>query len=79
MAERRDSTLILAQIDYPTLILVGAEDTLTPLAEGLRAGIRGARLRVLDGAGHLSNLEAPHEFNAALIEFIESLRHAGIS
>ena len=75
MAERRDSTYILAAIDSPTLILAGAEDTLTTVAEaeGFRAGIRGSRLRVLEGAGHLSNLEAPHDFNAALIEFIESL------
>ena len=75
MAARRDSTYILPAIDFPTLILVGAEDQLTPVveAEGMRDGIHGARLQVIDGAGHLSNLERPHEFNAALIEFIESL------
>ncbi len=50
-----------------------AEDTLTPVAEAesLRNGIRGARLRVIAGAGHLSNMESPEEFNTALIEFIE--------
>lgn len=75
MAARRDSTYILTAIDFPTLILVGAEDQLTPVAEaeGMRDGIHGARLQVIDGAGHLSNLERPHEFNAALIEFIASL------
>jgi pimeloyl-ACP methyl ester carboxylesterase len=35
-------------------------------------GIRGARLRIIDDAGHLSNLEQPEEFNAALIDFIAS-------
>ncbi|HKQ06997.1 MAG TPA: alpha/beta fold hydrolase [Blastocatellia bacterium] len=75
MAARRDSTYILAAIDFPTLIVVGAEDGLTPVAEAeaLRDGIRGARLQIIDGAGHLSNLERPQEFNAALIEFIDSL------
>jgi pimeloyl-ACP methyl ester carboxylesterase len=72
MAERRDSTYILAGIDFPTLIIVGAEDTLTPVseAESLRDGIRGARLEVIDGAGHLSNLEQPEKFNSVLIDFI---------
>lgn len=75
MAERRDATYILAAIDFPTLILVGSEDSLTPVAEAeaLRDGIPGTRLKVIEGAGHLSNLENPHEFNAALIEFINSL------
>ena len=75
MAARRDSTYILAAIDFPTLIVVGAEDGLTPVAEAeaLRDGIRGGRLQIIEGAGHLSNLERPHEFNAALIEFVDSL------
>jgi pimeloyl-ACP methyl ester carboxylesterase len=73
MAERRDSTYILPGLDSPVLIIVGSEDTLTPVAEAesLRNGIRGARLRVIAGAGHLSNMERPEEFNTALIEFIE--------
>lgn len=76
MAARRDSTYLLPAIAFPTLILVGAEDQLTPVAEAesLRDGIRGARLHVIEGAGHLSNIERPHEFNAVLIEFVESLQ-----
>ena len=75
MAVRRDSTYILAAIDFPALVIVGAEDQLTPVAEAesLRDGIRGARLHVIEGAGHLSNVERPAEFNAALAAFIESL------
>lgn len=75
MAQRRDSTDILADIDIPVLILAGSEDTLTPVAEAetLCAGTRGAHLRVIEGAGHLSNIERPEDFNAALIEFITSL------
>jgi pimeloyl-ACP methyl ester carboxylesterase len=74
MAERRDSTNMLSVIDIPALIVVGSEDTLTPVAEAERmcGGIRGAHLRTIDNAGHLSNLEQPEEFNAALIDFIAS-------
>lgn len=75
MSERRDSTHILPGMDFPVLVIVGSEDTLTPVAEAesLRNGIRGARLRVIERAGHLSNMERPEEFNTALIEFIEEI------
>ena len=66
---------MLASIQVPTLVMVGSEDGLTPptMAEQLRAGIRGARLEVLPGAGHLSNLEQPEVFNRALRSFLGSL------
>jgi pimeloyl-ACP methyl ester carboxylesterase len=75
MAARRDSTYILPGIDFPVLIIAGAEDELTPPgeAENLRSGIPHARFRVIEGAGHLSNLEQPDKFNAELIEFIDAL------
>jgi 3-oxoadipate enol-lactonase len=76
MAQRRDSTYILPGIDLPVLIIVGSEDTLTPVAEAesLCNGIRGNRLCVIKDAGHLSNIERPKEFNAALTEFIASVK-----
>lgn len=76
MAERRDSTYILAGIDFPVLIVVGSEDTLTPVAEAesLRNGIPGARLCVIESAGHLSNVERPDAFNTALAQFVEPLK-----
>jgi 3-oxoadipate enol-lactonase len=76
MASRRDSTYILAGVDFPVLIVVGSEDTLTPVAEAesLRNGIAGARLCVIESAGHLSNLERPEAFNAALARFVEPLK-----
>lgn len=74
MAGRRDSINMLSVIDVPALIIVGSEDTLTPVAEAelMWGSIRAARLRTIDSAGHLSNLEQPEEFNAALIDFIAS-------
>lgn len=75
MAVRRDSTYILAGVDFPVLIMVGSEDTLTPIveAESLRNGIAGARLCLVEDAGHLSNIERPEEFNRILTEFIKPM------
>lgn len=76
MAQRHDSTGVLPDIACPALVIVGSEDTLTPVTEAksLRNGIRGASLRLIDGAGHLSNMEQPEEFNSALTEFLDSLK-----
>lgn len=75
MAERPDSNDLLEQVKVPVLILVGSEDTLTPPneAEAMKRLTAGASLRVIEGAGHLSNLERPEEFNAALLEFLNAL------
>lgn len=76
MAERRDSTSLLSAMNFPVLVVVGAEDTLTPVSEAETLGnaIVGARLRIIDGAGHLSNIERPEEFNKALIGFLKKLK-----
>lgn len=70
MAERVDSTGDLAGIDVPTLVITSdgdrliAPDLTTPMAEQ----IPGARLEVLPGVGHLSNVEAPDRFTTLLRE-----------
>ena len=68
MAERPDSRPVLGEIDVPTTILVGSADALTPppMSEAMAQAIRGSDLVVLDGAGHLSNLEEPDGFTTAL-------------
>jgi pimeloyl-ACP methyl ester carboxylesterase len=73
MAARPDSTELLATITVPTLVLVGSQDALTPPEEARRMAdtIPGARLQVLDGAGHLSNLERWEAFNAAVAGFVD--------
>lgn len=65
---RAGSLELLASIDCPTLVLCGRQDALTPLArhEEIAAGIKGARLEVVENCGHLSTLERPVEVNAAL-------------
>jgi 3-oxoadipate enol-lactonase len=76
LRDRPDAGPWLGSIGVPTLVLVGRDDALTPpaLAEPLAKGIPGARLVVLEGAGHLSNLERPEAFNAAVREFLVSLK-----
>lgn len=72
LSARADSTTTLREIRVPTLVVVGVEDALTPVAEAeaLQRGIDGARLAVIPKAGHLSNLENPEGFNEALIGFL---------
>ncbi len=69
---RPDSTALLHTIHVPTLIVVGDEDTLTPpaAAEEMHQGIAGSELVRIPQAGHLSNLEQPELFNAALAAFL---------
>jgi pimeloyl-ACP methyl ester carboxylesterase len=75
MAERPDSGATLATIDVPTLILVGEEDTLTPVgdAEFLHAHIAASRMSVLPRAGHYSPLENAEACSAAIREFLDGL------
>lgn len=76
MALRRDQTDWLAQVAVPTLIVVGSEDAITPpaSAEAMRAQIKDARLVVVEGAGHASNIERPAEFTRALGDFLGNLQ-----
>jgi pimeloyl-ACP methyl ester carboxylesterase len=69
---RIDSRPGLAAIAVPTLVICGAEDTLTPpaLAEEMAQGIPGAELLIVPGAGHLAPLERPEAVNRALIEWL---------
>jgi pimeloyl-ACP methyl ester carboxylesterase len=72
LAARADSTPTLREIRVPTLVVVGEEDTITPLAEAeiLRRGIANSRLAVVPRAGHLSNMENPAEFSRAVSAFL---------
>lgn len=75
MAARPDSTELLPTIDVPTLLIGGSEDRVTPPSdlEFLASAIPDARLKIIEGAGHIPNLEAPTEFNLALTHFLEAL------
>ena len=62
----------LAAIRAPTLVLAGSEDPVTPPAQGeaIAHRIAEARLSVLEGAGHLANLEEPEAFNRLLLDHL---------
>ena len=70
---RGDARPVLTTISAPTLVVVGAEDAITPPEEArqIAAGV-GARARYLEipGCGHLSTLEAPEIVTAALLEWL---------
>jgi len=76
MAARPDSTPTLSSIDVPTMILVGGEDNLTPVADAsvMQRAISGSRLEVVPRAGHYAVFEQ-HELAGKLIrEFLDRLR-----
>jgi pimeloyl-ACP methyl ester carboxylesterase len=75
MRERPDSTPLLGEIKVPTLVIGGEEDAISsPEVMGAMARkIPDSRHITLPRAGHLSNLEAPEGFNAALKEFLKEL------
>ena len=75
LAERSETCSGLNEITIPTLILCGREDEVTPLAQSefMHATIKGSILHVIDNAGHVSNLEQPHEFNKHLLDFLMAL------
>jgi pimeloyl-ACP methyl ester carboxylesterase len=64
-----------ANIKCPTLILVGDQDGVTPLANAraIAAAVPGSRVRIVPGTAHLTMLERPELFNVALIEFLAGL------
>jgi YbgC/YbaW family acyl-CoA thioester hydrolase len=69
MRDRPDSTDLLPELrGFPTLVVVGAEDVLTPPreAEGMAKAIPGAKLAIIPNAGHLAPLEQPEVFNQHL-------------
>ncbi len=73
MALRSDARDILARFGGPVLVVVGTDDVLTPppKARAMADLVPGAELVEIPGAGHLSNLEQPVAFNAALVRFLD--------
>jgi len=74
MAARPDSTEMLAIVDRPALVLVGSEDRLSTPEEtrGWQERMPNSQLAIIQGAGHLSNIEQPEAFNSALADFIKT-------
>lgn len=73
MAVRRDYSEDLPKLTAPTLIIVGREDSIRPIADAefMHRGIRDSRLEVIEDAAHLTNIERPEVFNKTLLTFLE--------
>lgn len=69
LADQRERA---AEIGVPTLVVCGAKDKVTPpeLSRQLVELVPGGRYEEMAGAGHLSNLEKPEQFNRIVEEFI---------
>jgi 3-oxoadipate enol-lactonase len=74
---RHRVSLDYASVSVPVLVIVGNEDGIMPPrgSRHLARAIPGAQLVILDGAGHLVNLEQPAEFNRAILDFL-ARRHS---
>ncbi len=75
MKRRPDATTELAGIGVPALVVVGEHDRPSPpsVARGVADALPDARLVVVPGAGHLSNLENPEAFDGAVESFLSGL------
>ncbi|MDH4563961.1 alpha/beta fold hydrolase [Pseudomonas sp. BN411] len=70
--KRDDSLPMLGDIQVPTLIVVGADDQLTPVSEAwlMHERITGSRLEILEHCGHLPPLEEPELTTILLREWL---------
>ncbi len=75
LGDRPDMSEPMRHVRAPTLLVVGADDQLTPpeCLEAAEKIIPDARLLIVPRAGHLTPLEAPEVFNAAVREFLGEL------
>ena len=65
----------LDKITCPTLLLVGDQDPVTPLAlqRQIASAIKNSRIRIVPNTAHLTMLESPEAFNAILLEFLATV------
>lgn len=72
MARRPDVRPLLHRIKCPTLVVVGSHDVISPVDEmrEIADGIPGSQFVEIAGGGHMSSLEKPEEFNAAVLKFM---------
>ena len=75
MRDRPDQSPNLSSISIPTLIIVGENDSITPLsaAQSMQKRIPNADLTVILGAGHFSPMEQPAQVSRAIDQFLHGL------
>lgn len=69
---RPDAAAVLPTITCPTLVLVGSEDRWSPVDQhrAIADAVPHARLRVVEGAGHMAPAEQPAAFNSILCDWL---------
>ena len=79
MLGRPDSIAELTEVQVPTLVMCGAEDRVTPIAdhEAIAARIDGARFETIADCGHLSTIEQPRAVNGVLVPWLAATASAG--
>ena len=72
---RRDNRAFLETISCPTMVIVGADDVVTPVkvAREMTDGIRGSTLEIVEDCGHLATLERPDQVNALMRSFFQAM------
>jgi len=75
MAERPDSVPTLQTVNVPSLIVVGDEDILSPVADAelMRQNISGAQMKVVPRGGHYAVFEQPEAVGTVLRQFLDSV------
>lgn len=68
----------LGEIDCPVLVICGEEDRMTPMryAQYLADHIKGARIEIIQGAGHMVMLEKPQEVRNCMLGFLRTISDA---
>lgn len=75
ISQRSETCSVLDKIEVPTLIICGRDDQVTPLtqSEAMHSQIEDSVLRIIENAGHVSNLEQTEDFNTQVIDFLAML------
>ncbi len=75
VAKAMDLEDVARNLRLPTLILCGTADVLTPVASSQRLAdlIPGARIHLVEGAGHMLPLESPEPVDREILAFVESV------
>lgn len=77
MARRRDQSDLLPELTLPVLIVVGAEDVITPpsVALAMQSHMPHAMVAQIVSAGHMSPMEQPGAVNGAIAAFLAASGH----
>ena len=73
--DKLDLTQEISKISLKTMVICGVQDKMTPPdnSRQIAANITGAKLVLIEGAGHMVMMEKPREFNEALIKFAATI------